>query len=139
VPRLPKAQRTERIASAFELRKTGMSLREIAQRLSVSHETIRKDINEIAKQYFEEARESHREIVAMDLLRLDEMTFGVWDKARSGDTKAIEAVLKIMERRAKMLGMDAQQTTKSVQLNVTPEQISEMTDDELQQLIQQFQ
>ena len=133
-----KSIKAERIAQAFELRKAGMSLREIAIQLGVSHETVRKDINEMTDQFIEEARVQHRSMVAMELMRLDDMTFGIWPAARMGDVKAIEAMLKIMERRAKMLGVDAQILTKNIQVQVTPEQLAEMSDDELQQLIQQF-
>jgi predicted DNA-binding transcriptional regulator YafY len=136
--RQSKTVKAERIAQAFEFRKAGMSLREIAARLDVSHETVRKDIIEMTEQFIEEARVHHRTMVAMEMMRLDDMAFGIWPAATMGDVKAIEAMLKIMERRAKMLGVDAQTLTKNIQVQVTPEQLTEMSDDELQQLIQQF-
>ena len=39
-------------------------------------------------------------------MRLDEMQFAVWDRAINGDLPALSCVLKIMDRRAKLLGLD---------------------------------
>jgi len=134
-----RINKIERTLQAFNLRKQGYSLREIATDLGVSHETVRKDITEMANQFLEEARDVHGTILAMELSRLDEMTRAIWLDARTGDLKAIETVLKIMERRAKMLGFDAAQITRSVQLSISPDEISRMSDDELQAIIEQFQ
>jgi len=44
---------------------------------------------------------------ALELLRLDELLNALWDTAIAGDLKAVDRVLKVMERRAKLLGLDA--------------------------------
>jgi hypothetical protein len=44
--------------------------------------------------------------------RLDYLLNAVWDNALAGDYKAVEACLKIMTRRAKLLGLDTRQVTK---------------------------
>ncbi len=134
-----RINKLERTAKAFELRKQGYSLREIAAHLGVSHETIRKDITEMSQQFIEESRDIHASMLALELSRLDDMQRSVWIMAKTGDVKAIETVIKIMERRAKMLGFDAAQTTRSVQLSITPEELQRMSDDELQAIIEQFQ
>ena len=43
----------------------------------------------------------------MELERLSMMGAGIWAQATSGDFNAIDRYLKIMERRAKYLGLDA--------------------------------
>ena len=134
-----KAQRTERIARAFELRKAGLSYRRIADQLGYSHEAVRQDINGMLNTITTETADNARELVALELARLDDMTVALWPEARHGDRKAIDSVLRIMERRAKLLGFDANPITKSVTVSVTPEQIASMSDSELQQLIQQLQ
>jgi hypothetical protein len=50
-----------------------------------------------------EAVDTHR---ALELTRLDALQRAVWEQAESGDVRALEAVLKIMDRRAKLLGLD---------------------------------
>ena len=42
----------------------------------------------------------------MELHRLDKMTPKMMEFAVQGDTKAVDAVIKIMDRRAKLLGLD---------------------------------
>jgi len=44
--------------------------------------------------------------------RLDALLEAVWDNAMQGDPRAIEAALKIADRRAKLYGIDAPQRTE---------------------------
>lgn len=134
-----KARKTERIARAFELRKAGLSYRRIADQLGYSHEMVRQDINGMLATITTDTVENAKELVSLELARLDDMTISLWPEARQGDRKAIDTVLRIMERRAKLLGFDANPITKSVTVSVTPEQIGSMSDYELQQLIEQLQ
>ena len=46
------------------------------------------------------------EATRLEELRLDTLQDGIWDKAISGDSRAVEVALKILERRAKMNGLD---------------------------------
>ena len=39
--------------------------------------------------------------------RLDALQLGLWQKAMNGDVRAAETVVRIMERRAKLFGLDA--------------------------------
>jgi hypothetical protein len=50
-----------------------------------------------------EAVGEHR---ALELLRLDALQVGLWDRAVGGDVKAVNAVLRIIEQRARLLGLD---------------------------------
>ena len=45
-------------------------------------------------------------LVALECDRLDAMLSAVWDKATTGDAKAVEFALKISERRVKLLGLE---------------------------------
>lgn len=40
--------------------------------------------------------------------RLDSLQAGIWEKALKGDSRAVEVALKVLERRAKMFGLDFQ-------------------------------
>jgi predicted transcriptional regulator len=131
-------ERAELSAKAFELRKAGVSYGKIARQLNVSAATVHKYIQAQIQAYQEEAREAHKSIVTMELSRLDDMVLGVWSKARAGEYKAIDAMIKIMERRSKLLGLDTVQTTRQLNLTVTPDQIAEMSDEELTTLITQL-
>lgn len=42
----------------------------------------------------------------LELTRLDALQVGLWDKAVSGDEKAVNAVLRIIEQRSRLLRLD---------------------------------
>ena len=95
----------ERSRQALELRKAGYSFPKIAEALGYKgpsgaydavHSAIRRTLTEPA-----------REVVDLELARLDALLVAVWPNAIRGDDKAIRRVLDIMERRSKYLGLDA--------------------------------
>jgi hypothetical protein len=46
------------------------------------------------------------EAIRVEELRLDALQDGIWDKAVGGDARAVEVCLKVLERRARMFGLD---------------------------------
>ncbi len=52
-------------------------------------------------------REPAEALVALECDRLDRMQLAIWPRVLKGDLHAIDAMLKIMARRAKLLGLDA--------------------------------
>ena len=46
------------------------------------------------------------EALRLEEARLDDLQEGIWDKALAGDSRAVEVALKVLERRAKLLGLD---------------------------------
>lgn len=95
----------ERIRQAVELRKAGASFQQIADQLgyaepSGAHKAVTRALKAMLREPTEELR-------ALELERLDKMLFGIWRKAIAGGTWEIDRVLKIMERRATLLGLDA--------------------------------
>lgn len=131
--------RTERAARAFALRKAGLSYRDIGLELGVHHATVYKDVQATIKMFLDEAREHHTQIVAIEAARLDDLQRVMWEQAAMGDRRAVDTVLKIMERRAKLLGLDTPVATKAVNVTLTPDELKAMSDDELQRLIRQFE
>jgi hypothetical protein len=98
--RPPHPGEAERIAArraqAFRLRVTGKSYRTIADHLGVSVHTAWDDV----------AAELN-ELRDLEIQRCDAMIVGLWRKVEAGDTKAVLAACRVMERRAKLLGLDA--------------------------------
>jgi len=133
------ANRAERAARAFALRKAGLSYRDIGLELGVSHQLVYRDVQATIKQFLDEAREHHTQIMAIEAARLDDLQRVMWEQAAMGDRRAVDTVLKIMERRAKLLGLDTPVATKAVNVTLTPDELSQMSDDELQRLIRQFE
>jgi hypothetical protein len=46
------------------------------------------------------------EAIRLEEMRLDDLQEGLWTRALSGDARAVEVSLKVLERRARMLGLD---------------------------------
>ena len=52
--------------------------------------------------------EAARGLVATEAMRLDRLQLALWSRAMNGDHQAVREILRIMERRARMLGLDRQ-------------------------------
>jgi len=101
----------ERAIQALDLRKAGISYEMIAQRLGYSNRTAAfRAVQTLLEKSEKEASTDLRE---MELRRLDDLFLSIYKKAREGDLPAIDRCLKIMERRAKMSGLDAPEKTQS--------------------------
>jgi orotate phosphoribosyltransferase-like protein len=105
-------QIAERRIKAFELRKKGINYREIAKQLKVSPATIVLDIKAVMKELVKDQQKEAAEYKNLELDRLETLQAGIWDFAINGDAVAIDKVIKIMERRAKLLGLDAPAKTE---------------------------
>lgn len=101
--------------SALDLRRQGLTHAKIAEKLGISHSYVTALLNEAMGRQVDEAAEEARKL---DLARLDELMSGVYKKAVKGDAGAIDTVLTIMGRRAKMLGYDAPSKVDATNVNV---------------------
>lgn len=101
-----KAIRQQEIAlKALELRKAGATYEMIAQQLG--YKSKGTAFSAVARLMNQSKREGAKEAFEMELRRLDDLLMSVWPAARQGEMPAIDRALRIMERRAKMLGIDA--------------------------------
>ena len=97
----------ERRRQAVELRKAGATYERIGAKLGVSAQAAWKAVDKAlaaTKRATSEAAETVRQI---ELSRLDAMQAGLWLTAIKGNHGAVDRVLRIMERRARYLGLDA--------------------------------
>lgn len=103
VPAAPKA------VLAFELRKAGADYDTIADRLGYKDgRSARAAILQRIRKYYAANTEAVEEIMALEMERLDHLQLVCWRMAKDGDLSAVDRILKIMERRAKLLGIDKQ-------------------------------
>jgi len=91
---------------AIKMRALGMSYRQIANQLGVTHTTARRYVVRALERHLKELEESVDEHIRIELMRLDAMFLSLQKKLAIGDTNAINSALRILERRAKMLGLD---------------------------------
>lgn len=99
-----RLQAHARAVQALELRKAGATYDAIAKRLGVTDAAVIKMVRNLLA---ETARQPADDVRELELHRLDTMILGLWQQARSGDVQAIDRVLKIMDRRASYMGLDA--------------------------------
>lgn len=96
--------RRERMAEALEMRKTGMSYRQIAARLDVSistaHEYVTTALAEVTK-------EPAATLLAIELERLESWLYAIEPAISEGDLKAIDRGIRISQRIGKLTGLDA--------------------------------
>lgn len=95
----------EKRRQALELRKAGVGYEQIA--LKVGYSGPGAAYREIHAALREITREPAEELRTLETERLDRMLMGLWEKARAGDLKTVDRVLRIMERRSRLLGLDA--------------------------------
>lgn len=92
---------------ALALRLQGLTYDEIGQRLQVSHGTAYRHVSLELANTRKESAETAEELRQVELARLDRLLAVVGPMAESGDLAAVDRVLRIQERRAAYLGLDA--------------------------------
>jgi len=109
-----KAKALARGERALRLRIEGATYRQIAADLSCSAATAYRDVSSALAEIASSRSEQAEELRALQSARLDALLVAVWDTAEAGDVKAIDRVLRIMERRARLHGIDAQPPPKAI-------------------------
>jgi tRNA(Glu) U13 pseudouridine synthase TruD len=111
----------ERDFRIFQMRKSGMSTQEISKRFGVSTKAVNYAIQRQLNRMNQEALLAYPEVLRMELERLDALQQSVWPMTQhrriaapdgsevvvEPDLRAVQQALSIMDRRAKLLGMEA--------------------------------
>lgn len=102
--RVPTEDTITKERQALGMRRAGLTYDEIARNLGYSHASAaRKAVQRGLKRTLQDDADATRQLEAD---RLDRLQAGVWTAAAGGDVQALDRVLKIMDRRAKLLGLD---------------------------------
>jgi hypothetical protein len=127
---LTKEFLAERDLRIFKMRQAGVPTAEIARRFGIGTSNVSNSIKRQLGKLNQEALLIYPEVLQMELERLDALQSAIWPltqhrktKMDDGtevsiepDIKAVATVLSIIDRRAKLLGMD--QTNVNVQMDV---------------------
>ena len=111
----------ERRKKVVALRKRGASLADIAATLEISTSTASNDLRAALSSVRDTT--DAQDARTLELERLDRMLLAVYPDAIAGDDRKIATVLKLMERRARYLGLDAEperDTSSPVTVVVNP-------------------
>jgi hypothetical protein len=120
----------ERDLRIFKMRQAGIPIAEIARRFGIGSTNVSHSIRRQLGKLNQEALLAYPEVLQMELERLDALQSAIWpmtqhrkqkmddgtEVAIEPDIKAVSTVLSIIDRRAKLLGME--QTKVNVQMDV---------------------
>jgi hypothetical protein len=105
---LPPAEGSRK-RRALELRAAGMPYQDIGDELGIDRTTAAHYVAEALERFLGEEVRCADAARQLHLARLEDLLSVRWDKAMRGDATAAMACLKILERQAKLLGLDAPQ------------------------------
>jgi DNA-binding CsgD family transcriptional regulator len=94
----------QREARALELRGEGATYLQIGQQLGVGETMARRIVGRALGRL---VREPAAQLIALECERLDMLTRAAMPRALRGSARHAEIVLRAMERRARLLGLDA--------------------------------
>lgn len=104
VEKAPTPELIDKEVQIVELRKEGYVWREIATLVGMSTAGVYKAYNRAMVRTLRPATEELRE---MELERLDALQLTYWQPAVQGNLRAADFILKVIDKRAKLLGLDA--------------------------------
>lgn len=100
-----KAATTRR--QVVELRMSGATITQICERLSIGRATAHRHIEKAMADVQAEIAGPAEHIKRMHYARLERLLLGAWGNGIKGDNPSIDRIIKILERQAKLLGLDA--------------------------------
>lgn len=104
------ARNAELMRQALELRKQGWSYTQIGQQLGITSRRAARLVHQALSRWVGEIAEDVR---LLELQRLDALLAAYWEPALKGDGTAADRVLRIMEQRAKLLGLNQVQLAEN--------------------------
>ena len=124
----------ERRQKALELRKNGYDYRTIAKALNTTVKTAYLDVQKCLAEIRANTHETAEDVLELELKRLDIAQAALMPRVREGDPRAIDTLMRVQERRAKYLGLDAANkleiTGKGIIINLTPADFLPPTQDQ---------
>lgn len=121
-----KEKRFLRNMEALDLRTKGLSYHKIAEHFDTFPMTAKRYVDQALKSLDSDSKEDQEQVVQLETQRMDSLLEGMWEAATKGyygynkkgdkiffppSAKHADAVMKIMKRRADMLGLDKPKTT----------------------------
>jgi hypothetical protein len=106
----------------------GAELQRIADALGYSSRAAAcKDISRAYEIAVAETAQYSETLREQELQRLDRLQVGVWAAALAGDPRAADTALKIIDRRIKLLGLDAPTRYEVITLDAIEQEIQRLS------------
>jgi DNA-binding CsgD family transcriptional regulator len=106
------AQALARRYQVFALRKDGYTIREIAETLNLSEESVHRDLKTVMSRLATELAENVEENRTLQIARLDALLKKYQGLAEGGNLSSASMVLAIETRRSKLLALDVPEQKK---------------------------
>lgn len=122
------------LLKAVELRKKGLNYSEIGFQFGTSKSQAYSFVQKGLAILRNELRESAQDALVLELARLDDIVKTNYDSAiEDGNVRAQDQLLKVHDRRAKLLGLDNPNLQTSNKSEFAQLDVEEMDDQELEQ------
>ena len=95
----------EREVACLELRKAGLSYRAIAARLNIGKSSAHRAVTRALRKLNEKSTEETDEYRRLQSERLDDLLENLWPNRHK--PQYVDRILRVLERRAKLYGLDA--------------------------------
>ena len=101
---VPSPELVDREVKVLELRRAGLTWQRISEEVGYADHTgayaaYKRAIKRTQQQPADELREQ-------ELDRIDRLQLALWPKAMKGDNASVNTIVRLMERRARLLGLD---------------------------------
>ncbi|MGW1071568.1 hypothetical protein [Streptomyces sp. NPDC002537] len=127
--RAQQAATAERRAKAIGLRLAGLDFDTIADRLGYSSRgAATKDLLRALEVRHAEQSAQAEVLRSVEVQRLDRLQAAAWALALQGDMRAIDTVVRIIDRRCRLLGLDAPARMEVLSIDAIDEQIRLLSD-----------
>lgn len=113
-----QVSRAERHAKALDMRRSGMTYAQIGAKLGIAMQSAHELVQVALKSM---VREPGEDVIELERQRLDAALKAVWARVGKGNMGAIDVMLKVMARRAKLDGLDKGKDDVTIGLSVSSE------------------
>lgn len=117
----------DRLEFVAEMTLMGFSPKQIASRLGISVNTVKKDQEKIRIRWQENRQKSYSQFIEEDLATQQMLMRALEDGIKMGSWKHVETALKITERRARVLGLDHADRMNQARVEIEAAQLDLIT------------
>jgi len=121
---------------AYLMRVSGYRVDQIAETLGLSITEANDLILQVGERKAAVSAETLRISTQLEIDRIDALLKALWPAAEAGDLATVDRVQRLMERRAKMLGLDAPEIRAQLQIQAHDRiDLSKLSTDEIRTLL----
>jgi len=101
-----KMEAAKRRPLVMQLRLEGYTISRIADQLDCGLATVKRDLDKMLETYGNDSEVVTTQYKRIQSARIEELVKGLWPKGKAGQVAAIDRLVKLFERQAKLLGLD---------------------------------